>query len=101
MQANTTQRAHIIANLQKQVANKMRLITEAHDSGDDEDGDMALDYATTIVVLLNSYTAFIASNCLQTLCSSIRGNLDTMVYEDVFAELAYSELTEAQMYELT
>ena len=80
MQASTTQRAHIVANLQQQMQNKTQLIVQMHDDGDDEDGDMALDYATTIVVLLNCYIAFVANNCLQTLCSSIRGNLDTMVY---------------------
>lgn len=101
MQANTTQRAHIIANLQQQVQSKMQLIVQAHDDGEDDDGDMAADYANTAQVLLTSYTAFIASNCMQELFSSICGELDTMVYEDVFEELQCSAITTELIYSLT
>jgi hypothetical protein len=101
MQANATQRAHIVTNLQQQMQGKIELIAHANDDGDDEDGDMAADYANTVAVLLECYTAFITGNCLQTLCSSIRSGLDTMVYEDVFDMLACSAITTELIYSLT
>jgi hypothetical protein len=101
MQASTTQRAHIIANLQQQVQSKMNLIAHVNDDDEDDDGDMAADYANTAQALLICYTAFIASNCMQELFSSIRGGLDTMVYEDVFDMLACSTITTELIYSLT
>jgi len=87
--------------LQQQVQSKMNLIVHANDDGDDEDGDMAADYANTAQALLICYTAFIASNCMQELFSGIRSGLDTMVYEDVFDMLACSTITTELIYSLT
>ena len=86
MQANDTQRNALLEALVEIVQGKARLIDEA-DEHDDEEVDSFDDYVNTMQVLLAARTAFKDSGDVKALCEYIRGNLDTMVYEDVFDAL--------------
>ena len=97
MQANTTQRAQLINFMQQYMLSRMQLIAEAASEHEDID-----DYANTAEVLFKCYTQIVLDNDVKVLFSSVRGELDTMVYEEVFDALQDDcEFTTEQIYSLT